>query len=100
MANGNTRIIPRQKRKKVDLATIIGLVCGFALVFTVIFLGGDAKSFFDIRAVIIVLGGTLAVVTICFSLKEIAQTAGVVMKTFVYSGRDPSEAAMHILEIA
>lgn len=100
MANETTPILPRQKRKKIDLATIIGLVCGFVLVLTAIFLGGDSKSFFDIRALLIVLGGTLAVVTMCFSLKEIAQTASVVMKTFVYSGRDASEAANHILEIA
>ena len=72
MANGNTPVPPRQKRKSVDLATIIGLVSGFALVLTAILLGGDPKSFFNLQAVLIVLGGTLAVVTMCFSLKEIS----------------------------
>ena len=100
MANGNTPVPPRQKRKSVDLATIIGLVSGFALVLTAILLGGDPKSFFNLQAVLIVLGGTLAVVTMCFSLKEISQTAQVIMKTFVFSGRDPSEAAIHVLEIS
>ena len=100
MAKGTTPVLPRQKRKKVDLATIIGLVSGIVLIMTTILLGGDSKSFFNLQAVIIVLGGTLAVVTMCFSLREIAQTASVVMKTFVYSGRDSSEAAIHVLEIA
>jgi chemotaxis protein MotA len=100
MAKGTTPVLPRQKRKKVDLATIIGLVSGIVLIITAILLGGDSKSFFNLQAVIIVLGGTLAVVTMCFSLREIAQTASVVMKTFVYSGRDSSEAAIHVLEIA
>jgi chemotaxis protein MotA len=100
MANGTTPVLPRQKRKRVDLATIIGLICGFILILTAIALGGDPKSFFNLQAVIIVIGGTFAVVMMCFSLKEMSQTANVVMKTFVYSGRDPSEAAIHSLEIA
>ncbi len=100
MAEGDARIIPRRKKIAMDLATIIGLVCGFALVITAIFLGGDPKSFFNLPAVLIVLGGTTAIVTMCFSLKEIAQTARVVMNTFVYTSRDPSEAAIRVLEIA
>jgi chemotaxis protein MotA len=100
MAEGNTRIAPRPKRKSMDLATIIGMACGFALIATAIVLGGDPKSFFNVPAIAIVIGGTLAVVTMCFSLKEIGQTAKVVTNTFVYTSRDASEAATHVLEIA
>ncbi|MEQ8195405.1 MAG: flagellar motor protein MotA, partial [Rhodospirillales bacterium] len=99
MAEG-TRIAPRPKRKSIDLATIVGMVCGFALVATAIFFGGDPKSFFNLPAIAIVIGGTTAVVTMCFSLKEIGQTVQVVSNTFVYTSRDASEAANHVLEIA
>ena len=42
----------------MDIATLIGLLAGFGLVFSAIFLGGSLNSFIDIPAILIVIGGT------------------------------------------
>ncbi len=96
MANGDIQL----QRKSMDLATVLGLTFGFGLLSTAIALGGTPESFFNIPAILIVFGGTLGVTTACFSISEMARTAGVILKTFVHSTRDPSEAAIHVLKIA
>lgn len=84
----------------MDFATIIGLVCGFALLSTAIYLGGSPESFVNLPAILIVLGGTFAVTTICFSLREVGRTAKVLVKTVFYGNRDPAAAAIHVLQVA
>lgn len=87
-------------RSSLDLATVIGLVCGFGLITTAIVLGGSPGSFINIPSILIVIGGTLAVTTACFSLVEIGRTARVMTKTLFRTTRDPSDAAIHVLQIA
>ena len=84
----------------IDLATIIGLVAGFGLITSAIILGGDALAFINPPSILIVIGGTLAVTSMCFTLKEMAGSLGVIGKTFFYSSRDTSDAAMQVLEIS
>lgn len=90
----------RGSRSSIDLATIIGLICGFGLVGAAIMLGGSPESFINLPSVLIVVGGTLAVTTACFSLTEMSRTFGVVMGTFFHSVRDPSRAAVQVLQIS
>lgn len=95
-------VVTRMQRGKtsMDLATVIGLLCGFALVITAIVLGGDAASFLNLPSLLIVLGGTLSITTICFSLPELFQTGQVLGKAIFYDSRDPSDAATQVLKIA
>ncbi|MBF0248109.1 MAG: MotA/TolQ/ExbB proton channel family protein [Alphaproteobacteria bacterium] len=98
MADSNIQIT---KAKSVtDIATIVGLIGGFGLVIAAIFTGGSAGSFVNIPSVLIVVGGTLCITMMCFSLSETMRTAKVVMKTMSYTARDPSEAAIQVLQIA
>ena len=90
----------RRVKSTMDMATITGLVCGFGLIATAIILGGSPGSFVNPPAILIVIGGTLAVTTACFSLAEMSRTLRVVMKTIFYSSRDPSDAAIQVLKIA
>ena len=60
--------LPRVKR--FDGATILGLASAVGLVVIAIFFGGAASAFFDLPSVLIVVGGTLAVTTICFSCQN------------------------------
>ena len=87
-------------RTSVDLATIIGLVCGFGLVAAAIVLGGSPGSFINIPSILIVLGGTFFVTLMCFSLMDMLRSVQVVMKTFLHTSRDPSEAAVQVLQVA
>ncbi len=88
------------RRTSIDLATVIGLICAFVLIGAAIVLGGSPSSFFDVPSVLIVVGGTLAVTTVCFTPLEMSRTMRVLLKTVFHSARDPSDAALHVLRIA
>jgi chemotaxis protein MotA len=96
--DGVVRILP--VRKTLDFATIFGILTAFALVVAAVFLGGSPSSFFNVPAILIVLGGTFAVTTICFSFAEMRRTVKVIGKTLFHSTRDASEAAIQIMQIA
>jgi chemotaxis protein MotA len=84
----------------MDAATILGLCSGLALIFSAIFLGGSPAAFFNVPALLIVFGGTFAVTTICFSLREIVRLQGVIVKTLFYQATEPQEAALKMLKLA
>jgi chemotaxis protein MotA len=99
MAEGGDIHVGRAKTS-MDLATIIGLLCGFGLMSSAIIIGGSPGSFVNIPSILIVVGGTLAVTTICFTLGEVVRTAQVLMKTIFHASRDPSDAAVQVLQLA
>jgi chemotaxis protein MotA len=90
----------RRVRSSMDMATVAGLLCAFVFIATAIVLGGTPGSFINPPAILIVIGGTLAVTTACFSIEEMKRTVRVVMQTFMYSSRDPSDAAIQVLKVA
>ena len=93
-------VVPPGSRTVLDLATLIGLVGGFALIGTAMSIGGAARSFIDIPAVLIVLGGTLAVTLVCYSLQEVLQTRDVLYRTLFRVARDPQGAATWMLHLS
>ena len=44
----------------MDIATGAGLLAGIAVITTLILMGGDFRMFYDVHAVIIIFGGSLA----------------------------------------
>lgn len=88
------------RRVGLDVATIIGLIGGFGLIVAAIVLGGSPGSFVNPPGVLIVIGGTLAVTTMCFSIPEMGRTFRIALMTLFYSRRDPTEAALQVLRIA
>jgi len=84
----------------LDFATLLGLIAGFALVITAIVLGGSPGSFINIPSILIVLGGTFAVTTMCFTLSDMGKSVKVIFKTISHSNPDPTDAAVRVLEAA
>lgn len=87
----------------MDNATIIGLAAGLGLVIAAIFLGGDASAFFNLRALLIVFGGTLAVTLVSFragELGEAARAAGRTLVASTVSSRPAIEKLLHFAETA
>ncbi|MCW5700493.1 MAG: MotA/TolQ/ExbB proton channel family protein [Rhodospirillales bacterium] len=87
-------------KSKVDRATALGLLCGFAMITLAVIFGGSPASFLNAPSLLIVLGGTLSVVTICFSLGEVANTVRAVAQALFHNVRDPSDAAVQVLRLA
>jgi chemotaxis protein MotA len=55
----------------MDIATALGFLAGIAVVITLIFLGGDLRMFYDVHAIIVIFGGTLAATMIRFPFSGI-----------------------------
>ena len=55
----------------MDLATLIGLASGTAVVLTAIFIGGDFMSFVNLPSMLIVIGGAMAATILRFTLVDV-----------------------------
>jgi chemotaxis protein MotA len=87
-------------RSRLDHATLLGLIAGFGLVIAAMFVGGSAAAFFDLPAILIVLGGTFGVTMISFSLNDISRVPSIVLKAMLRSIPDAGSTAMHMIRLA
>jgi chemotaxis protein MotA len=87
-------------RGTLDAATILGLGGGFLLIGIAITLGGSLGAFIDPASILIVLGGTFAATTVCFSLREILRAQGTVFKAIFRIARNPTRAATQMLQLS
>jgi chemotaxis protein MotA len=55
----------------MDLTTGLGLFAGAAVVVSLILMGGDLRTFYDVHAIIIIFGGSFAATLIRFPLSSI-----------------------------
>lgn len=67
----------------MDVATVIGLVAGFACVSVSILSGGDAAMFLNIPSMMITVGGMLSATLIHFSLPQLMKITTVVKKAIL-----------------
>lgn len=90
----------QSRKMTTDFATIIGLGGAFGLIATAVILGGSPQAFFNAPALLIVIGGTFATTTICFSLSDVYGSQKVILRTIFYPVTDPAAAAIRILHLA
>ncbi|MFQ5533705.1 MAG: motility protein A [Sphingomonadales bacterium] len=88
------------ERLNIDLATTLGLTAGFALIISAMVLGGSPAAFFDLSALLIVVGGTLAVTAVSFSTQEIFATQKTIWRALVNGHGDLQSAADTVLRLA
>ncbi|MCW2306069.1 motility protein A [Rhodobium gokarnense] len=85
----------------MDLATIIGIVAGTAVVVTAIFLGGNISQFIDIASILIVFGGGMAATLIRFPLAGVASAFITGAKVaFTHKKIEPRTMIEEITELA
>jgi chemotaxis protein MotA len=84
----------------VDLATLIGLVGACLVVGTAIVLGGSVASFVDAASVLLVVGGTLLVTLMKFSIYQFLNATKVAIKAFIYRVPDPEELIIKSMQLA
>ena len=66
----------------MDIATILGIVSAFGLVFSAIVMGGGIQLFISIPSAMIVIGGTLGTTMINYPLKDVLGVSKVVKNVF------------------
>ena len=84
----------------MDIATIIGLLLGAALVLIAILLGGDLMSYVNIPSVLIVVGGAFAATMASFPLARFFQLPNVLKKTLFSKAVDPLVLINQMVELA
>ena len=85
---------------KTDISTLLGIGLATLLTVAAIVYGGDIKSFFDLPSVMIVVGGTLATTTACYSLPEMLRAQGIVLRTIFYGAENLTRAGEEMLGLA
>ena len=84
----------------MDLATLIGLIGAFGIVLTSILLGGSAGTFVNTPSLLVVLGGTVLVTMMKFSLGKFLGAAGIAVKAFLYKPSNPEDLISESVELA
>lgn len=87
----------------MDLATLIGMLGAIAIVLAAMLTGGSALVFVNVPSLLIVIGGTLMVVMIKFSLGQFLGAFKVAARAFVFKVEDPEELiekTVHLANIA
>ena len=84
----------------MDIATIIGLVLGFAMIFGPIFIGNGIQFFVDPMSMMIVMGGTIGATLMAYPMEDVTKLISALMKAFFYSGDSLSELVPKMVEYA
>lgn len=87
----------------MDLATLIGLIGAFGVVLTSIMLGGSAGTFVNTPSLLVVLGGTMLVTMMKFSLGKFLGAATIAVKAFLHKPTQPEvliESAVQLAKTA
>lgn len=88
------------KRGRLDGATLFGFAAGTLLVAAAMMLGGSPGSFFDLPALLIVLGGTIGVTVVSFSLEDVTAAIRIGANALFRRSPDPSRVSLMLLSLA
>ena len=75
----------------MDLATLLGLIITFGFIIGAIVTGGSILLFVNIPSILIVVGGSVSVVLMQFTLSQFFGAFKVAMKAFFHKAVDPAE---------
>lgn len=91
---------PVRPRLRPDMATVLGLAGAVALLATAMILGGSPLSFVDGPAMLVVIGGTLMITTVSFSLRDMFATQADMFRVVLPARWDPQEIGTQLTHIA
>ena len=84
----------------MDLATLLGLIGGFAFVVMAMVLGGGIGMFVDVTSILIVVGGSTFVVLMKFTIGQFFGAAKIAGKAFLFKADEPEDLIAKIVEMA
>jgi chemotaxis protein MotA len=82
------------------LATLIGLIGAFGIVLASIFIGGSAGTFVNTPSLLVVIGGTVLVTMMKFSLGKFLGAASIALKAFLHKPSKPEDLIQNAVELA
>ena len=84
----------------MDLATLIGLIGGFAFVIMAMILGGSLGMFYDTTSILIVVGGSTFVVLMKFTMGQFFGATKIAGKAFMFKADEPEDLIAKVVEMA
>lgn len=84
----------------MDLATIIGILSGIAMIIIPVVYGGDAGAFYDLMSIFIVMGGGMAATMISYRLPEMMNIFKVTLKAFKSQEEDTGKLIRMLVEFS
>lgn len=84
----------------MDLATLLGLLIAFGFIIGAIATGGSMILFVNIPSILIVLGGSIAVVLMQFTVGQFFGAFRVAMKAFFHKSENPNELIQQAVSLA
>ncbi len=87
-------------RLRLNRSTVGAFGAAFAVLAAAIVLGGSAISFVDVPSVLIVCGGTVSAVAVCYSAGEIMAAARAVRLAVSEAEIDPGAIALRLIAVA
>ena len=84
----------------MDIATILGVISAFGLVFIAIMIGGGIQLFINIPALMIVVGGTLGATMINYPLRDVFGVFKVVKKALFAKNTSVAELIKRFMAFA
>ncbi len=84
----------------MDLATLLGMLIAFGFIFGAIATGGSVMLFVNAPSLLIVFGGSIAVVLMQFTLSQFFGAFKVAARGFMHKAVDPQELIEQAVELA
>lgn len=85
----------------MDIATIIGLIVAFGMMYaSVVMGGGRLSSFWDTASILMVFGGTTGAIMTCFPLKTLLKSPKSMLKLVLNKPEDHQETIQVIVKLA
>lgn len=84
----------------MDIATLVGLLGGFGIVIAAMVTGGDVGVFVNPPSLLIVVGGTLLVVLMKFTLGQFLAAGKIAGKSFMFKSVSPEDIISETVELA
>lgn len=84
----------------MDIASFIGIISGFSLIVSAIFLGGALHNFINVPGMMIVFGGTLATTLITFQFRDVFAAFKAAYFVFSKDKEDPNDAVATMINLS
>lgn len=84
----------------MDFASLVGIIAGLSLIFSAIFLGGQAEGFLNVPGIMIVFGGTIAATLLTFPVRDVWWAFRSAFRVFTHEKTKPQEMIDTVMELA
>jgi chemotaxis protein MotA len=84
----------------LDLASVVGLIGGIAVMLVTILISGDLSGYIDPTSILCTFGGTICMTVMAFPVKKLKEGFGALRHVFFYKEMDAENVIKSIIDLA